>query len=86
MFQKPIKEDVLKRAILDSKYNVEYHASKNTYHLSKSLTNKGTMTILQQEELDLTPNLDEKIGIGDSGLDIPMFEYCDEGIHDENSK
>ncbi len=82
LFQSSINEDVLKQAITDSKCKVEYHASKDTFHISKSDTNKGTAIdyLASKEELDLTPDMDEKIGIGDSGLDIPMFEYCNRGF------
>jgi len=76
-----IKETTLKKAIKKSKANVEYHASKNTYHISKRGVNKGTAIefLTSSEELDLDPNVDEVIAMGDSDLDLPMFSFVDKG-------
>lgn len=76
-----IRERTLKKAIRDSKSKVEYHASKNTYHISNVGVNKGTAIeyLTSSNELDLNPDMDEVIAMGDSDLDIPMFEYADKG-------
>ena len=76
-----IKEETLKKAIHDSKSKVEYHSSKNTYHISNEGINKGTAIefLTSAEELDLNPDMDEVIAMGDSDLDIPMFRYADKG-------
>ena len=68
-----IKEKTLKKAIRNSKSKVEYHASKNTYHISNASINKGTAIkfLTSADELDLNPDMDEVIAMGDSGLDIP---------------
>ncbi len=76
-----IKENVLKKAIKQSKANVEYHMSKNTYHISKKGINKGTTMehLTGADELDLDPEIDQVIAIGGSDLDYPMFVYADKG-------
>ena len=81
LMRKSITETELKKAIRLSTANVEYHASKNTYHISQKGINKGTAIefLTSSEELDLDPEIDEVIAIGDSGLDIPMFKYVEKG-------
>lgn len=76
-----ITETALKKAIRASRAGVEYHASKNTYHISQKNINKGTAIefLASSEGLDLNPDIHEVIAIGDSGLDIPMFKYADRG-------
>lgn len=67
----------LKRAIRKSKIPVEVHSSKNTYHISKERINKGAaiMHLSSEEELSLGED-HEIIAVGDSDLDIPMFEVA----------
>ena len=81
LLKNSITERTLKKDIRDSKSKVEYHSSKNTYHISNEKINKGTAMefLTSAEELDLNPDIDEVIAIGDSDLDIPMFEYADKG-------
>ena len=81
LLKNSITEGTLKKAIRDSKSKVEYHSSKNTYHISNENINKGTAIefLTSAEELDLNPDIDEVIAMGDSDLDIPMFEYADKG-------
>jgi HAD superfamily hydrolase (TIGR01484 family) len=75
-----IDEGDLKNAIRDSNAKVEYHKSKRAYHIMQENVNKGTSIIhLVSDELKLDSDTDEVIGMGDSGLDIKMFEYCDRG-------
>lgn len=76
-----ITEDALCDVIDLSKAKVEYHSSKNTYHISAKNKNKGSGIeyLTSGYELNLDPDIDEKIGIGDSDLDIPMFDFCDRG-------
>lgn len=77
-----IKEKTLQRAIKNSHADVEYHASKTTYHISKSGKNKGTAVefLTSPEELGLDSEMEEVIAIGDSDLDYPMLQYADRGF------
>jgi len=75
-----ISEKTLKKAIAASKAKVEYHKSKQAYHITTKGVNKGTaIEKLTSEELEVDPRIERVIGVGDSGLDLKMFEYCDEG-------
>ena len=73
-----ITKKLLSSAIKKSKAKVEVHESKNTYHISKKCVNKGTAIIylISEDELALANTNHELIGVGDSDLDVPMFEYC----------
>ena len=69
----------LNNAIRGSRSQVEVHASKNTYHISKKNVNKGAAVehVTSEEELSLDSSNHEIIAVGDSDLDIPMFEISD---------
>ena len=77
-----LRNSITKSSLLkhtkNSKLEVEIHTSKNTYHISKKGINKGTAIsyLTSPDELDLGKE-HETIAMGDSGLDIPMFEFCD---------
>ncbi len=74
-----ITENNLKRAISKSGAIIEYHTSKNTYHISAKNVNKGSAIafLTGGDELSLDSTLDEVIAIGDSDLDFPMFKHAD---------
>lgn len=63
------------------KYDVECHESNNTYHISAKDKNKGSAIeyLASIEYLNINFDISKTVGMGDSGLDIPMFEFCDEG-------
>ena len=73
-----ITESQLKNAINKSKTKVEYHTSKNTYHITKKGINKGTAILYTIGIDELNLGEDHIIySVGDSALDIPMFEVTD---------
>ena len=76
-----ITETKLQKAIKNSGAKVEYHTSKNTYHISAKCVNKGTAieVLTSGDELDLDPALYKIVAIGDSDLDLPMFKYAEKG-------
>lgn len=77
---KSISENALKSAIKASGVRVEYHKSKRAYHIMEEKVNKGTaIGYLLSKELKLNPDVCKIVGMGDSGLDIKMFESCEEG-------
>lgn len=78
ILKKGISVRVLRRAIKESKIEVEYHASNNAYHISNKGINKGAGIRFLKKELDLTDRYNKIIGVGDSNLDVPMFDECDE--------
>jgi HAD superfamily hydrolase (TIGR01484 family) len=76
----------LKNAIKSSKANVEIHQSKNTYHITKKGINKGH-AIHYVTGVDGL-NLGEGhiiYSVGDSNLDIPMFDATDHSFAVENA-
>ena len=79
IMKEKIERSKLIRAAKKSKADVEIHASKNTYHISKKGVNKGSAIeyMISNEELDLGCDRHEIIAVGDSDLDIPMFEHVD---------
>ncbi len=73
-----ISPRTLSKSIKNSKLCVEFHTSKNTHHISKKGINKGTAIeyMTSQDELGLSSD-HETIAVGDSDLDMPMFDFCD---------
>ncbi len=81
-----IKEHELEDARKKTNANIEYHASKNTYHISEKGINKGTAIDFLANELHFDSELDYLVAIGDSDLDIPMFEHVAKGFLVEPNK
>ena len=70
----------IKNEIHNLRAKVECHKSKQAYHITKKGINKGSaIEVLTSEELELDSRNDKVIGVGDSELDLKMFEYCNEG-------
>lgn len=77
---KSITPGKLNTAIRGSKASVECHQSKKAYHITKNGINKGTaIEVLTSDELEVDSESEKVIGVGDSELDVKMFDYCDEG-------
>lgn len=77
--KKSIKWSILKAAIKHSKAKVDCRISKAAYHITKKGVDKGTaIEYLKSEELELNKKIHKTIGVGDSDLDIPMIQFCDE--------
>ena len=78
LLKESIQKNILTKAIKKSKSKVDCHMTKNTYHITSLHVNKGTAInhLIGADELDLNPESNYTIGIGDSELDIPMFDKC----------
>lgn len=74
-----IKRGSLEKAVAESGARVDIHESKNTYHIGKAGINKGTAVeyLTGQNELGLDRTAHVVVAVGDSKLDIPMFQYAD---------
>jgi len=84
---KSIGKMVLRRAIGNSRAKVEPHFTKNTIHITGSGINKGTaINFLASDVLELDSKTHYTIGVGDSDLDIEMFNHCDESYAVGNDK
>lgn len=74
-----IKRRRLEKAVKDSGARVSIHESKNTYHVGKADVDKGTAMVYLTgpDELGLDRDVHLVVAVGDSDLDIPMFEHAD---------
>ena len=86
-----LKRESITRNQLDtaknkSKAKIEIHESKNTYHITKKGINKGTAIsyLASVDELDLGEN-HVLYSVGDSELDIPMFNATNASFAVENA-
>ena len=74
-----LKSDVSKEQIEEAKSatgaNIDFHASQNSFHIAKHGINKGT-AMLEIAKRQHWGN-DFKIAVGDSDMDIAMFEKAD---------
>ena len=85
----PATESGLARAVKNTDNVVDCHSTPNTIHVTKKDVNKGTaIKHLASVDLQLDRDIDKLIGVGDSQLDFPMFEECDENylVAKRNSK
>lgn len=73
--QKDITKDHLDKAIKDTKAKVAVHKSQNSYHISAVSINKGSAILELADRMNWGNSY--KIAVGDSQLDVPMFEVCD---------
>lgn len=69
----------LEKAARDSRARIDIHESKNTYHVGKVGINKGSAIdyLTGPKELDLNSDTHLVVAVGDSELDLPMFERAD---------
>lgn len=74
-----IKRSRLDKAVKDSGARVSIHESKNTYHVGKAGVDKGTAMVYLTgpDELELDRDAHLIVAVGDSDLDMPMFEHAD---------
>lgn len=81
LLKNSINEKELKKAIRNSKAEVDCHTSKDAYHISKKGVNKGSaIEALTGDELKLDPDLNQVVAIGDSELDVAMFKYAEKAF------
>ncbi|MDA7941936.1 MAG: Cof-type HAD-IIB family hydrolase [Nitrosopumilus sp.] len=77
LLKSTLDDALLRRAIRLSKAKVEYHAGNHTYHITARGVNKGSAISILTERLNLGSRLNIIVAVGDSMLDIPMFEQAD---------
>ena len=80
--QKDITEDHLNEAIKDTKAKVAVHKSQNSYHISAVNIDKGSAVLELADRMRWGNSY--KIAVGDSQLDVPMFEVCDYSFAPKN--
>ncbi|MDA7960475.1 MAG: Cof-type HAD-IIB family hydrolase [Nitrosopumilus sp.] len=80
LLKNSITEAELKRAIRNSRARVEYHAGKNTYHITARGVNKGTAIGALKTRLNIDDELEMIVGMGDSMLDVPMFKKVEKAF------
>ena len=80
--QKDIAEDRLNKAIKDTKARVAVHKSQNSYHISAKNIDKGSAVLELADRMRWGNSY--KIAVGDSQLDVPMFEVCDYSFAPKN--
>ncbi len=79
LLKKSIGVRSLNSAIKKSGAKVNYYRTKNTIHVTARGVNKGAaIEFLTSNVLRIGSNTDKVIGVGDSELDLKMFEYCNE--------
>ncbi|MDA7940986.1 MAG: Cof-type HAD-IIB family hydrolase [Nitrosopumilus sp.] len=72
--KKDVSMKKIREAKNSTKVDVDIHASKNAYHISKHAINKGTAMLWLVEKLDIGDQL--VIAVGDADMDIPMFKLA----------
>ena len=80
--QSDVSEDQFDEAIKATKAKVALHKSQNSYHVSAKNVNKGS-SILELADRMNWGNI-YKIAVGDSQLDVPMFNVCDYSFAPKN--
>lgn len=80
--QKDITEDRLNKAIKNTKAKVTVHKSRNSYHISAKNIDKGSAVLELADRMRWGNSY--KIAVGDSQLDVPMFEVCDYSFAPKN--
>lgn len=76
IFRKSVPEKEFKKYVKESGAAVDVLASKTSYHVAKRGVNKGSA--IERPKTDLVFNeYDIAVGVGDSGLDVPMFRESD---------
>lgn len=80
--QGDVTEDQLKEAIKSTKAKVSIHRSKNSYHISAKNIDKGSAVLELANRMKWGNSY--KIAVGDSQLDVPMFNACDYSFAPKN--
>ena len=76
IFRKSVPEKEFKKYVKESGAAVDVLASKTSYHVAKRGVNKGSA--IERPKTDLVFNeYDIAVGVGDSGLDVPMLRESD---------
>lgn len=76
IFRKNVPESQFMKYVRKSKANVDVLSSKTSYHVTKRGVNKGSALEKMKAHLEFG-EYDVVVGVGDSDLDVPMFEKSD---------
>ena len=76
IFRKNVPESKFKEYVKMSKANVDVLSSKTSYHVTMRGVNKGSALEKLKAHLEFG-EYDVAVGVGDSDLDVPMFEKSD---------
>lgn len=76
IFRKNVPESRFKEYVKKSKADVDVLSSKTSYHVTKRGVNKGSALEKLKVHLEFG-EYDVAVGVGDSDLDVPMFEKSD---------
>lgn len=76
IFKNTLDESKFREYATRAKAKVDIHASKTSYHVSKEKINKGSALKKLTHDVRFGDR-DYVIVVGDSGLDVPMFEEAD---------
>lgn len=76
IFRKNVPESKFKEYVKRSKANVDVLSSKTSYHVTMRGVNKGSALEKLKAQLEFV-EYDVAVGVGDSDLDVPMFEKSD---------
>ena len=76
IFRKDVPEPKFKEYVKKSRANVDVLSSKTSYHVTKRGVNKGSALEKMKAHLEFG-EYDVVVGVGDSDLDVPMFEKSD---------
>ena len=76
IFIKGVPEAKFREYVKKSKARVDVLSSKTSYHVAKRGVNKGSALEKMRAHLELG-EYDVVVGVGDSDLDVPMFEKSD---------
>lgn len=80
--QKDVTEDQLNEAIETTDAKVKIHKSQNSYHISAKNIDKGSAILELANRMKWGNSY--KIAVGDSQLDVPMFEVCEYSFAPKN--
>ena len=78
-----VTEYLLNDAIKETKAKVSIHRSQNSYHISAKNIDKGSAVLELANRMKWGNSY--TIAVGDSELDVPMFDACDYSYAPKNS-
>lgn len=80
--QREVSEEQLNEAISATDAKVKVHKSQNSYHISAENIDKGSAVLELASRMKWGNSF--KIAVGDSQLDVPMFEACEYSFAPKN--
>ena len=81
--QSDVTQANIDEAIKATGAKISIHQSQNSYHISKQDVNKGSAILELANRLKW--NNSYKIAVGDSQMDVPMFNACDYSYAPKNA-